>query len=185
MADDLPAREAMEFDVVIVGAGPAGLAAAIRLKQLDPEHRRRRGAKRAPRSARISSPAPWSIRSASTGCCPTGAARTRRSRRRSPTTASISSAPAGALRLPNFVMPPLMNNHGNYIVSLGNVCRWLASKAEALGRRDLSGLCRGRSALRRERRGHRRRHRRHGHRQGRRADGPASRAAWSCAANIC
>ena len=41
--------------------------------------------------------------------------------------------PAGSIRLPNFLMPPLMNNHGNYIVSLGNVCRWLATKAEALG----------------------------------------------------
>src|SRR5690606_37028146 len=41
--------------------------------------------------------------------------------------------PAGSMRLPNFIMPPLMNNHGNYIVSLGNVCRWLAGKAEALG----------------------------------------------------
>jgi electron-transferring-flavoprotein dehydrogenase len=39
----------------------------------------------------------------------------------------------GSLRLPNFMLPPLMNNHGNFIVSLGNVCRWLASKAEALG----------------------------------------------------
>lgn len=41
--------------------------------------------------------------------------------------------PAGSIRLPNFMMPPLMNNHGNYIVSLGLVCRWLAEKAEALG----------------------------------------------------
>ncbi|MDI5930304.1 NAD(P)/FAD-dependent oxidoreductase, partial [Rhizobium leguminosarum] len=41
--------------------------------------------------------------------------------------------PAGSIRLPNFAMPPLMNNHGNYIVSLGNVCRWLATKAEELG----------------------------------------------------
>ena len=41
--------------------------------------------------------------------------------------------PSGALRLPNFLMPPLMSNHGNFIVSLGNVCRWLATKAEALG----------------------------------------------------
>ena len=40
---------------------------------------------------------------------------------------------AGSFRLPNFMMPPLMNNHGNYVVSLGNVCRWLAGKAEALG----------------------------------------------------
>ena len=41
--------------------------------------------------------------------------------------------PAGALRIPNFLMPPLMNNHGNYAVSLGNVCRWLGEQAEALG----------------------------------------------------
>ena len=41
--------------------------------------------------------------------------------------------PAGSVRLPNLLMPPLMNNHGNFIVSLGDVCRWLASKAEALG----------------------------------------------------
>jgi electron-transferring-flavoprotein dehydrogenase len=41
--------------------------------------------------------------------------------------------PAGSVRIPNFLMPPLMSNHGNYIVSLGNVCRWLATKAEALG----------------------------------------------------
>src|SRR6185436_1638247 len=40
---------------------------------------------------------------------------------------------AAAVRLPNFMMPPLMSNHGNFIVSLGNVCRWLAAKAEALG----------------------------------------------------
>ena len=41
--------------------------------------------------------------------------------------------PKGALRMPNFLMPPLMNNHGNYAVSLGNVCRWLATQAESLG----------------------------------------------------
>src|SRR4029078_8202479 len=41
--------------------------------------------------------------------------------------------PAGGMRLPNFMLPPLMSNHGAFIVSRGNVCRWLASKAEALG----------------------------------------------------
>jgi electron-transferring-flavoprotein dehydrogenase len=40
---------------------------------------------------------------------------------------------AGQMRIPNWVMPPLMSNHGNYIVSMGNVCRWLAEQAEALG----------------------------------------------------
>src|SRR5207244_2426980 len=41
--------------------------------------------------------------------------------------------PSGSIRLPNVLMPPLMSNHGNYVVSLGNVCRWLAKRAEALG----------------------------------------------------
>jgi len=48
--------------------------------------------------------------------------------------------PAGALGLPNFLMPPLMNNHGNYIVSMGNVCRWLAEQAEALGVEIFPGM---------------------------------------------
>ena len=81
------------------------------------------------------------------------------------------------------MMPPLMSNHGNFIVSLGNVCRWLATQGRGARRRDLSGLCRRRSAVRRGRRGRRRRHRRHGHRQGRQAQSRASPAAWSCAPN--
>ena len=44
----------------------------------------------------------------------------------------LSKAEAGSIRLPNFTMPPLMNNHGAYIGLLGNVCRWLAERAEAL-----------------------------------------------------
>ena len=47
---------------------------------------------------------------------------------------------AGKLRLPNFLMPPLMNNHGNYIVSMGNVCRWMAEQAEAMGVEIFPGM---------------------------------------------
>ena len=49
------------------------------------------------------------------------------------TTASISSPKAGAIRIPDFLFPPLMSNHGNYIVSLSNLCSWLGQQAEALG----------------------------------------------------
>ena len=87
---------------------------------------------------------------------------------------------SSALRLPNFMMPPLMSNHGNFIVSLGNVCRWLATKAEALGVEIYPGFAAA-EVLTDERRGGRRRHRRHGHRQGRQADAATSPAAWSCA----
>ena len=76
-----------------------------------------------------------------------------------------------AWRIPNWTLPPLMSNHGNYIVSLGNVCRWLASQAEQLGVEIYPGfpaaevLYDERGAVRG------RRDRRHGHRQGRIAQG--------------
>jgi electron-transferring-flavoprotein dehydrogenase len=47
---------------------------------------------------------------------------------------------AGQMRMPNWMMPPLMNNHGNYIVSMGNVCRWMAEQAEALGVEIFPGM---------------------------------------------
>ena len=90
--------------------------------------------------------------------------------------------PAGVLRMPNFVMPPLMSNHGNYIVSLGNSCAGSASRRPNW-RRDLSRVRGGRGALRREGRRGRRRHRRHGRRQATASPTTASSAAWSCAAS--
>jgi electron-transferring-flavoprotein dehydrogenase len=130
--EELPARETMEFDVVIVGAGPAGLAAAIRLKQLSPDTSVVVVEKGSEVGAHILSGAvidpvaldqlipDWRNED-------------------SPIRTKVGDdrfywlSAARAVRLPNLMLPPLMNNHGNYIVSLGNVCRWLATKAEALG----------------------------------------------------
>ncbi|MCT8999672.1 electron transfer flavoprotein-ubiquinone oxidoreductase [Chelativorans intermedius] len=126
-------RESMEFDVVIVGAGPAGLAASIRLKQLNPELSVVVLEKGGEVGAHILSGAvvdPIGIDRLLPGW---------REEEGHPFRTEVKDdrflllGPAGAFRLPNFLIPPLMNNHGNYIVSLGNVCRWLAEKAEALG----------------------------------------------------
>ncbi|MCB1491865.1 MAG: NAD(P)/FAD-dependent oxidoreductase, partial [Rhodobiaceae bacterium] len=131
-SEDLPERESMEFDVVIVGAGPAGLSAAIRLKQIDPDLNVVVLEKGSEVGAHILSGAvidPIALdkllpewRSEDT-----------------PIKTQVASdrflflGESGAIRLPNFTMPPLMNNHGNYIVPLGNACRRLAGRAEALG----------------------------------------------------
>ncbi|MBY5392876.1 electron transfer flavoprotein-ubiquinone oxidoreductase [Rhizobium leguminosarum] len=129
----LPERESMEFDVVIVGAGPAGLAAAIRLKQVNPELSVVVLEKGAEVGAHILSGAvvdPVGIDRLLPGW---------RDEADHPFKTKVTAdhflllGPAGSVRLPNVLMPPLMNNHGNYIVSLGLVCRWLATKAEELG----------------------------------------------------
>ena len=129
-------REAMECDVVVVGAGPAGLATAIRLKQRAAAAGSELSVvvleKGSEVGAHILSGAvidPIGLNQLIPDWKAKGA----------PIETAVTDdrfyylGPSGSLRIPNIVMPPLMNNHGNYIVSLGNVVRWLGEQATELG----------------------------------------------------
>ena len=131
--EELPPRESMEFDVVIVGAGPSGLAAAIRLKQINAELSVVVVEKGSEVGAHILSGAvidPVSLDKLIPDW---------RDDADCPLKTQVTDdqfwlmTKTGGIRLPNFIMPPLMDNHRCYITSLGMVCRWLGAKAEALG----------------------------------------------------
>ena len=135
MSDEV-VREEFPTDVVIVGAGPAGLSAAIRFKQIAAEAGREIAVTLVEKAAEIGG---HIISGAVMDTSGLDALIPDWKEQGAPLNVPVSEdrfyylGASGAIRLPNFIMPPLMNNHGNYVISLGNLCRWLAAKAEEMG----------------------------------------------------
>jgi electron-transferring-flavoprotein dehydrogenase len=136
MLDETPERESMEFDVVVIGAGPSGLSAAIRLKQ-------RAAAAGAELSVVVvekgSEVGAHILSGAVLDPVGLNALIPNWKEKGAPIDTPVASegfkvfGASGSISLPMFAMPPMLKNHGNYVVSMGNLCRWLAGEAEALG----------------------------------------------------
>ncbi len=136
MSDTEAARESMEYDVVIVGAGPSGLAAAIRLKQLAAEREAEVSVcvleKGSEVGSHILSGAVLDTR-ALDELIPDW--KEQGAPINTPVTEDrfLMLSETGGFKVPNLLLPGCFKNHGNYIISLGNLCRWLGEQAEALG----------------------------------------------------